>query len=235
MKVGIVSYGVYVPFFRIKLDEIAKQWGENPEDIKSGLLLEEKSVPDLDEDTTTISVEAARYALLRANLDPKEIGAVYVGSESHPYAVKPTAAIVAEAIGAPHSIAAADFEFACKAGTAAIQSCIGLVAANKIKYGLGIGADVSQSSPGDVLEFAAAAGGAAFVIGSSNVIAEIEDYGSFTTDTPDFWRRDLQKYPSHGGRFTGEPAYFRHTVSATESLMEKMGLSPKDFDAVVFH
>jgi hydroxymethylglutaryl-CoA synthase len=233
--IGIVSYGMYVPKYRIKVEEIAKQWGENPESIKAGLMVDEKSVPDLDEDTATIAVEAARAAILRARLDPQKIGAIYVGSESHPYAVKPTATIVAAAIGAPHSITAADFEFACKAGTAAIQSCMGLVSLNKAKYGLAIGADVSQSTPGDALEFAAGAGGAAFVIGQEDLVAEIEEYASFTSDTPDFWRRDLQKYPSHSGRFTGEPAYFRHTLSASAALMEKAGLRPADFDFVVFH
>lgn len=233
--IGIASYGVYVPLYRIKVEEIAKQWGENPANIKSGLLVEEKSVPDLDEDTATMAVEAARAAILRANLDPKDIGAVYVGSESHPYAVKPTATIVAAAMGASHLITAADFEFACKAGTAAIQTCMGLVALNKIKYGLAVGADVSQSSPGDALEYSAGAGGAAFVIGQDKIVAEIEEYASFTSDTPDFWRRDLQKYPAHGGRFTGEPAYFRHTIAATEALLERAGLQPTDFDFAVFH
>jgi hydroxymethylglutaryl-CoA synthase len=233
--IGLVSYGVYVPSYRIKVDDIANQWGENPASIKAGLLVEEKAVPDLDEDTTTIAVEAARAAILRASLDPNDIGAVYVGSESHPYAVKPTATVVAAAIGAPHSITAADVEFACKAGTAAIQMCMGLVSLKAIKYGLAIGADVSQSRPDDALEFSAGAGGAAFIVGQDNIVAEIEEYASFTSDTPDFWRRELQKYPAHSGRFTGEPAYFRHTLSASEALMEKTGLQPSDFDFAVFH
>ena len=232
---GLVSYGVYIPSYRIRVEEIANQWGENPASIKAGLMVHEKSVPDVDEDTATIAVEAARAAILRANLDPKEIGAIYVGSESHPYAVKPTATIVAAAIGAPHSITAADFEFACKAGTAAIQACMGLVSLDEIKYGVAIGADVSQGSPGDALEYSAGAGGAAFVVGQDQVVAEIEAYASFTTDTPDFWRREQQKYPAHSGRFTGEPAYFRHTLSATKMLMEKAGLQPSDFDFAVFH
>ena len=232
---GIVSYGVYVPSYRIRVEEIAKQWGENPDIIKSGLMVEQKSVPDMDEDTATMAVEASRAAIMRAGLDPGDIGAIYVGSESHPYAVKPTATIVGAAIGASNSITAADFEFACKAGTAAIQTCIGLVALKKIRYGLAIGADVSQSSPGDALEYTAGAGSAAFVIGDDGVIAEIEGFTSFTSDTPDFWRRDLQKYPSHGGRFTGEPAYFRHIISATKDLMDKTGLQPADFDYAVFH
>jgi hydroxymethylglutaryl-CoA synthase len=233
--IGLVSYGVYVPSYRVRVEDIANQWGENSASIKAGLLVEEKAVPDLDEDTTTIAVEAARAAILRASLDPNDIGAVYVGSESHPYAVKPTATVVAAAIGAPPSITAADVEFACKAGTAAIQMCMGLVSLKEIKYGLAIGADVSQSRPDDALEFSAGAGGAAFIVGQDQIIAEIEEYASFTSDTPDFWRRELQKYPAHSGRFTGEPAYFRHTLSASKMLMEKTGLQPSDFDYAVFH
>ena len=234
MKVGIVSYGTYIPIYRIKVEEIARVWGESAEAIKSGLGIYQKSVPDVDEDTATISVEAAREAVYRANIDPKDIGAIYVGSESHPYAVKPTATIVGEALGVGNDFFSADLEFACKAGTAGVQMCIGFVKSGMIRYGLAIGADTSQSKPGDALEYSAAAGGAAFVIGK-DPIAVIEETYSFTSDTPDFWRRELQPYPSHGGRFTGLPAYFRHVTSAARGLMEKTGLNAQDFDYAVFH
>ena len=160
--VGIITYGVYIPRYRIKVEEIARVWGANAAEISGGLGVFEKSVPDMDEDAATIAVEAARNALLRRNVDPEEIGAVYVGSESHPYAVKPTACTVGEAIGATPNMTAADYEFACKAGTAAIQTCMGLVKSRMIKYGLAIGSDVSQGAPGDALEYTAAAGGAAY-------------------------------------------------------------------------
>ena len=80
--VGIITYGAYIPRYRIKVEEITKVWGANASDITGGLGVFEKSVPDLDEDAATIAVEAARNALKRRNVDPEKIGAVYVGSES---------------------------------------------------------------------------------------------------------------------------------------------------------
>jgi len=234
-RVGIVSYGVHIPRFRIKSADIAVAWGKDPQTIANGLGIIEKSVPSLDQDVATISVEAARAALSRCNINPQDIGAVYVGSESHPYAVKPTGTIVGEAIGATPGLMVADYEFACKAGTAAIQSCMSMVRAEMITYGLAIGADTSQASPGDALEYAASAGGAAFIIGKDKIIATINDTYSFTTDTPDFWRREGRKYPAHGGRFTGAPAYFRHITSSANYLMERVGTKPDDYTYAVFH
>ncbi len=232
---GIVGYGAYVPRFRIKAEEIARVWGKDPDTIKKGLGIREKSVPDMDEDSVTIAVAAARNALKYSGIDPREIGAIFIGSESPPYAVKPSSTIIAEAIGAPTELMAADFEFACKAGTQAMLAVLGFVKSGMIKYGLAIGSDTSQGRPGDALEYSAAAGGAAYIIGKESVIAEIKEFYSFATDTPDFWRREGQDYPRHGARFTGEPAYFRHVLSATRSLLEKAGASLNDIDYFVFH
>ncbi|MGB9936807.1 MAG: hydroxymethylglutaryl-CoA synthase [Methanobacterium sp.] len=232
---GIAGYGVYIPSYRIKVEEIAKVWGDDPNAISRGLVVQEKSVPAPDEDTATISVEAARYAITRAMIDPKKIGAVYVGSESHPYAVKPTSTIVAEAVGASPELTSADLEFACKAGTAGIQICMGLVDSGAVQYGLAVGADTAQGAPGDALEYTASAGGAAYVVGKENTIADFEGTYSFTTDTPDFYRREGKPYPKHGGRFTGEPAYFKHVLSAAKGLFEKMGTEASDYDHAVFH
>ncbi len=233
--VGISGYGVYIPRYRIKVEEIARVWGEDADKIRGGLGVQEKSVPHLDEDSATMAVEASRRAMRHAGVDPAHIGAVFVGSESHPYAVKPTATIVAEAIGVTPHIMAVDMEFACKAGTAGIQCCMGLCASRMNEAGIAIGADTAQSKPGDALEYTAGAGAAAYIIAREGLIAEIEGTYSYTTDTPDFWRRQHSEFPSHGGRFTGEPAYFKHVVSASKHLMKTMGFEPKDFDYAVFH
>ena len=233
--VGIVGYGADVPSYRIKVEEISKVWGGDPESISKGLIVNEKSLPSADQDTVTIAVTAARRALQRAQIDPQKIGAVYVGSESHPYAVKPTATIVAEAIGATPELTAADLEFACKAGTAGIQMSMGLVESGIVEYALAIGADTSQGAPGDALEYTAAAGGAAYIIGQKDTVADIEATYSFTTDTPDFYRREGQDYPSHGGRFTGEPAFFKHVLNAAKGLFEKTESEASDYDWACFH
>jgi len=235
VKAGIVSYGAYVPRYRITPNEIGRVWGADGVSTGESLNVRRKSVPAPDEDTITISTEALRTALVRGAIDPQQIGALYVGSESHPYAVKPTATVVAQAVGATPNLTAADFEFACKAGTAAIQTCLGLVGAEMIRFGVAIGTDTSQGAPGDALEYSASAGGAAFVVGRERVICRVNGTLSYTTDTPDFWRREGQRYPSHSGRFTGEPAYFRHVTECARRMMESAGTTPESYRHVVFH
>ena len=232
---GIVGYGAYVPRNRIKTEEIARQWGKNAEAIRRGLMLDEKSVPALDQDTITISVEAARGAIARAGIDPKQIGAVYIGSESHPYAVKPSGTVLIDALDIGPEVHVADYEFACKAGTEAMFVALGLVESGRVEYALGIGADTSQGAPNDALEFSASAGGAAFIFGKQQLLADVVETYSYTSDTPDFWRREGMFYPKHGGRFTGEPAYFKHVMGASNALLEKTGTNPSDFQYAVFH
>ena len=230
--VGIIGYGAYVPRYRLPAAEISRIWkgGKEAGPIK------EKSVPGVDEDVITMSIEASRNALKRAQINPQELRAVWVGSESHPYAVKPSSTIVAEAIGAPVSIQAGDWEFACKAGTEAMVAAMAMVGAGMGRYTLAIGMDTAQGRPADALEYTAAAGGAAFILGPANEsLATILATYSYVTDTPDFWRRAHQRYPEHGQRFTGEPAYFKHITEAANTLMEEAGLKPADFDYAVFH
>ena len=232
---GISAYGTSIPLRRIKIEEIARQWGGNPEKIKNGLKVKEKTVRHHDEDSATLAVEAAREAMETNEVNPERIQAVYVGSESPPYAVKPTSGIVAEAVGATPNLTAADLEFACKAGTAGIQMALSMVKSNDIEKGLVIGTDTSQSSPNDALEYSAGCGAGALVLDKEAEIAEIKKTLSYTTDTPDFWRKSHKEFPSHGGRFTGKPAYFKHVINATKRLLKETGKDIDEFDYCIFH
>ncbi len=230
--VGIAGYGAYVPRYRLPASEVARVWTGGD----GALPIKEKSVPGQDEDVATMSIEAARNALNRAGIAPGLIRAVWVGSESHPYAVKPTSTLVAEALGIVPNTLAADWQFACKAGTEAMQAAIGFIGSGMADYALAIGMDTAQGRPGDALEYTAGAGGAAYLLGpAEGSLAVIESSYSYVTDTPDFWRRQYEKYPEHGQRFTGEPAYFKHITTSAKTYLELSGTTAKDYAYAVFH
>jgi hydroxymethylglutaryl-CoA synthase len=230
--VGLVGYGVYVPRYRIAAREIARIWTDG----QGGVPVESKSVPGPDEDTITMSIEAARNALARAGLPAGRLGAVWVGSESHPYSVKPSGTIVAEAIGAGPWVSAADWEFACKAGSEALTAAMALVGSGMQEYAMAIGADTAQGRPGDALEYTASAGAAALIVGpAADAVATLDATVSYVTDTPDFFRRADRPYPVHGNRFTGEPAYFHQIQTAGAKLLAELGREPGDFTYAVFH
>jgi len=228
---GIVGYGVYVSKFRIKEGTI------------------ERSVPFIDEDAITAAVEAGKMALIHSGVDPSLVGKVYAGSESNPYAVKPIASKVAQVLKlgeeekteGVQGVDAIDTEFACKAATSMFKDAAALVyyPVARTPYVMVIGTDNSQAAPrdefGGELDFFVGYGGSAFIFGMHDVIAEVEGWYSCTSDTPDFWRRDLQAYPRHGGRFTGEPAYFKHILKAGRKLMERLNLQPSDVNYFVSH
>jgi len=232
---GIVGYAAYIPKYRLKLSEIADMWQKDSQEIMSALKITEKAVAAFDEDVVTMGIEAGRKAIEMAGIRPLDIESVYIGSESHPYAVNPSATIIGEYLGFGNNYFAADLEFACKAATAGMQATIGLLQ-KTINHGMVIGSDAAQGRPHDALEYTAASAAVAYILGNKkDIIAEILAMSSYTSDTPDFWRRDGSKYPSHFGRFTGEPAYFIHVLSEGKKLLTQSGLTPKDFAYCVFH
>lgn len=231
LPVGIAGYGAYIPRFRILAREISRVWSGG-----SALPVEQKSVGGPDEDTITMSIEAARAAVRRARIAGRDLTTVWVGSESHPYAVKPSGTIVAEALGCTPAVYVADWEFACKAGTEALTAAAAMVASGLARYTLAAGADTAQGHPGDALEYTAGAGAAALVVSAADeALATIEALASYVSDTPDFFRRADRPYPVHGNRFTGEPAYFAHINRAGKALLAEIGAEPRDFRYAVLH
>ena len=226
---GVVGYGVYTSKFRTK---------------EVGL---ERAVPFIDEDSVTAAVEAGKLALIHSGVDSSLVGKVYVGSESNPYSVKPIASKVAQVLklgeedGDVQGVDAVDTEFACKAATSMFKDACALVSYPRsgVKYAMSIGADNSQAAPrgcpGGELDTFVGYGGAAFIFGKNDVIAQVEGWYSCTSDTPDFWRRDGEPFPMHGGRFTGDPAYFKHVRKATCKLMERFNLKASDISYFVPH
>lgn len=245
--VGIVGYGTALPKFAILHSEI-----DAANTAANGV--QQKTVPELDQDSATLATAAAYEALQRVQmfhslhaLDnehnakttdqiTQEIQSLFIGSESHPYAVKPTGTIVLAALGLSPHMSMANLEFACKAGTQALQIGLNYIVAGMGKYSLAIGSDTAQAEPGDALEFTAGAGAAAYILGSgSDVIAKVLATTSYATDTPDFWRRAREPFPQHAGRFTAEPAYFKHVEAATQRILEENNIRAQEISYCVFH
>ncbi len=232
---GIVSYGFYIPKYRITVEDLARTWGKDPEQVKKSLSINEKAVAYTDEDSLTMAYESAAMAFGGINIDKRQIRAVFFGSETPPYVVNPTATILAEFLGIEGNYLAYDTQFACKAGTGAMISALGLIKSGFTANALVLAADKANGRPHDALEYTAGSGAVSLILGKENVALEVVDYESFSSDTPDFWRREGIRYPSHGGRFTGKPSYFYHIGQAAKSLLAKTKLTPEKFQHVVFH
>ena len=241
-KVGIVGYGVYIPIQRIKTELIVKARERKRKDlaefldkVRNGLLLRDKSIASLTEDSITIATEAALNAVEMAGIDPQKIETVAAGSESKPYAVGTIARHVASFLGVGSNVYVADLEGACNSGMQSTAFVESQILSGRIRYGLAIGADVAQAPTGDPLEYACGAGAGAFVLGRDDPVATIVDTAAYSSLTMDFWRRDGASVPSHFGRTTVE-AYIKHVIGAIESLLQKHPeISLKEFDHVTFH
>lgn len=233
--VGIVSYGFYIPRYRIKAEDIAKVWGKNPEDVKKSLQINEKAVSGNDEDSLTMAYESASMALDDLPLKKDDIKVIFFGSETPPYVVNPASTILGEFLGIDHNYLAYDTQFACKAATGALISGASLIKSNFTKYALIVASDKANAKPHDALEYTTSSGSTAFLLGKENVALEIIAANSYSSDTPDFWRREGIRYPSHGGRFTGKPSYFFHIQQSVKRLLEDTKMEPSDFGYAVFH
>ena len=211
---GIVGYGAYIPRNRIKVEEIAKVWGADAPSYKKGLMLEEKSVPAPDQDTITMSVEA-REARPQAGRDRprrdrrhlRRLGVASLRGQAERARSWPRRS------ARRPSVHCADFEFACKAGTE------GMFVALEPGQGRARSSTRWPSAPTPRRARPATRSSTpprpaprpSSSAGRSSSPRSCETY-SYMTDTPDFWRREYQYYPRHGGRFTGEPAYFKHVL-----------------------
>jgi hydroxymethylglutaryl-CoA synthase len=241
-KVGILGYGVYVPLQRIKTELIVRARERKRKDlpefldkVRNGLLLRDKSVASMSEDSITIATEAALNAVEMAGIDPQQIGTVAAGSESKPYAVGTIARHVASFLGLGNSVYVSDLEGACNSGMQSTAFVESQILSGRIKYGLAIGTDVAQAPTGDPLEYACGAGAGAYLLGKDDPVATIIDTAAYSSLTMDFWRRDGATVPSHFGRTTVE-AYIKHVIGAIEGLLMKHPeISLRDFDHVTFH
>ncbi|MHA2226591.1 MAG: hypothetical protein ACXAC8_15380 [Candidatus Hodarchaeales archaeon] len=176
------------------------------------LLLREKVVPGPNEDAITAGIQSLSYAIQRAGIKPHEIDALFVVSESFPYAVGSSTKIAGK-VGLTDLKYGSRGEFACKPFGEFLDIGTALIDAGRAKYVAITATDASQGAPGDDLEFSASFYSTSIILGPCDGIAEIKGRTSINYDFSDFIRKEGKDFPDHEGQ--GTSLAFRGMILST--------------------
>jgi hydroxymethylglutaryl-CoA synthase len=225
--IGIVSYGAYIPFYRLSRDEISRAWGIST-------IGGEKAVANYDEDSLTIAVAAGLDCI--AGLDRSNIGGLFLATTTSPYKEKQVATTAALAIDLPREIRTADFTGSLRAGTTALGSAIDTVKSGAAKEVLVTAADCRLGAPKGQYEQLFGDGAAAILIGNSRVIASVEGSYSLSNEFMDAWREEQDTFVRWWeDRFILSTGYQATVREAVSGLLKKYGLTPKDFTKLILY
>jgi 3-hydroxy-3-methylglutaryl CoA synthase len=224
---GIVSYGAYIPIYRLSRDQVWLTWGGLP-------VGGERSVANFDEDSITMAVEAGNNCL--QGLDRDEVDGLFLASTTTPYKEKQCAGIVAEALDLKRNIRTADFTNSLRSGTIAMRAAMDAIAAGSAKKVLVVAADCRMGQPSTEYEQAFGDGAAAILLGSSDPIASIDGSHTHYDDIMDLWRLDGDQFVRFWeDRFIVEHGYQDNTEEAAKAVMSEHGLKPADFTKAVLY
>ena len=224
--VGITSIGAYLPVYRLEQDEIARMWAGRS---AGGA----RAVAGYDEDTVTMAVAAALDCLKRGS---GGAGGLSLATTTPPYREKQSAAIVAAVADMPDECHTADFTDSLRAATIALKGAVDAVKAGSAKNILVVAADSRPAAVKGALEQNLGDGAAALMIGSQDVIAEIEGSYSIFNDFTDFWRTESDTFiRSAEGRFIDEVGYLPTMQAAVTGLLKKSRLEVSALAKVIYY
>ncbi len=216
---GIVSAAGYVPFRRLQRSEVAKTFG-------SGGGRGTRSVASYDEDTTTMGVEAARFAM--RSVPGAAPGAVWFATADPAYLDKTNAAAIHAALRLDGAAPAFDLGGALRSGVGALRIALDgpgttLVVSSDIRTGLPTGPD--ESAGGD--------GAAAVLVGDGDaVIAEYLGVGAATDEFVDRWRTPGDRRSKVWEERFGETKYLPLGEQAWQAALTAASLTPADVTSV---
>ncbi|MDP2719990.1 MAG: 3-oxoacyl-[acyl-carrier-protein] synthase III C-terminal domain-containing protein [Dehalococcoidia bacterium] len=224
---GIVSFGAYVPLYRLGREHLASTWGGS---AAPG----EKSVANADEDSITMGVEAATDCIRKFPKD--SVDGIYFASTSPPYIEKQSASIIAAALDLREDILTADFANSMRAGTNALRAALDTVAAGSAKNILVVVSENRIPAPNSEYEPLFGDGAAAFLVGNEGVTVQVEGVQSITSEFMDLWKLPRERFQrTWEDRFVVEEGYLKIIPQAVAAFLKKSGLTVKDFNKAVFY
>ena len=227
--VGITSYGAYIPLQRINRKIIANATGWS---TSATSLPGEKAVANYDEDSVTMALAASTDCL--TGFERNKVGGLYFATTTPPYRERQSAGIITTALDLRPDIRAADFTDSVKAGTHALLAACDAVKAGSEKNIVVCASDCRLGRPGSAQEVIFGEGGAALMVGDTDVIATLEGSYTLTYDFTDQWRADGEKFNRiWEDRWVRDEGYTKFIPEAINGLLKKYKLNIKDFAKVV--
>jgi hydroxymethylglutaryl-CoA synthase len=222
--VGIVSYGSYVPYRRLKRSAITEVTG-----VPAGK--GERAVASFDEDSVSMAVEAARDALRAA--PERQVQALLFATTTPPYAEKLNAAVIGAAALLPVEVRAADLTGSARAGLSALLQGVDAVRGGAAQALVAM-ADCRLAAPEGKAEQTSGDGAAAFLLGSGNVIATLEAAASATREFLDTWRVPGERFAhTWEERFALTQAYAPLLGKVVQDALERARVAPGDLARVI--
>ena len=225
---GIISYGAYIPLWRLSRDAIAEAWG-------SGSTGGERSVANNDEDAITMANEASIDCL--AGMERENVDGLYFASTTSPFKEKECSTLVAAAADLGPEIITADFGNSLRAGTAAFRAALDAIAGGSAKSVLVAASDCRTGYPRSNYEQSFGDAAAALLIGNTAKPAvTIEGSYSISNELYDVWRLDKDTYvQSWEDRFIVEHGYTENMKKSISGLMKKQNISAQDISKAIFY
>ncbi len=240
LNLGIDSYGFCVPTNRLSLSQLAIARGQKKDKYLVGLGLKEMAVPDFNQDSTSMSIEAGYNTLRRGNITPNDVDCVIVGTETKAYAVKPDASAVLGALGINSNCHIFDIDSACSAMTEGVLSALGMINLGMINNALVIGSDIAKYdlwSPGEPTQGAGAIG--VFIKENPRIARFVSKNGrlasaKFAENTHDFLRLNGKETATVFGDYS-EECYLRAQKVVFNRLCKLLEIPFNSFDLEARH
>lgn len=199
MKYGIEAASIYVPHIYLPIKDLAIQRNIDPDKLEIGLGLKKMAVLDAHEDTATIAANALLKLIIDFNINPNEIGRIYLGTESALDGAKPTATYAVQLVESvlenqfgerpfKHTDVV-DMTFACVGGVDALHNSIDYVRVNPAKKAIVIAADYAKYGLESTGEYTQGAGAVAMLISNQpDLIAFDNNWGIGMESVFDFFK-----------------------------------------------
>jgi len=225
--VGIVSFGAYIPIYRLSREAIGAMWMKP---LGKG----EKAVANADEDTITMGVEAVLDCL--RGMDRKQVDGLYFTTDSPPYVEKQSASIIRAATDLREDILTLDIAHSLRGAGSALKLAVDSVKAGSAKRVMVAASECRVPAPNSAFEDIFGDGAAAFLVGDTDVAATIEGSHHVSSEFVDVWRKPDDTYmQTWEDRFLRDEAYLKILPQTAKELLQKHGLSPKDISKAAFY